>query len=171
MNILDKIIGTESNRLIKKWGPLIERINELEPQMKELKDDDFKAKTEELKKKIKDGIDLDSLLPEAFAMVREVSNRVHNERPYDVQLIGGIALHKGNISEMRTGEGKTLAATLPAYLNALTELGVHIVTVNDYLSRRDGVWMGSIFAMLGISVGVVNSQNTSYLYDPAHMSR
>jgi preprotein translocase subunit SecA len=171
MSILKNIIGSESSRLIKKWAPLIENINKLESEIKTLSDDDFKIKTEELKQKIKDGANLDDLLPEAFALIREVSVRVHNERHYDVQLIGGIALHKGNIAEMRTGEGKTLMATLPAYLNALTGNGVHIVTVNDYLSRRDGVWMGSLFSMLGISVAVVNSQNTSYLYDPAHLNK
>jgi preprotein translocase subunit SecA len=109
-------------------------------------------------------------LPEAFAIVREVAYRTRSERHYDVQLIGGIALHKGNIAEMRTGEGKTLVATSPAYLNALGEKGVHIVTVNDYLSRRDAVWMGPIFSMLGMTVGVVNSQNTSYIFDPSHQT-
>jgi preprotein translocase subunit SecA len=171
MSILDSIIGTESNRLIKKWTPLVEQINSLESKIQSLSDTDFKTKTEEFKLKLKNGADLDDLLPEAFAMVREVSNRARSERSYDVQLIGGIALHKGNITEMRTGEGKTAVATLPAYLNSLTGLGVHIVTVNDYLSRRDAVWMGPVFAMLGVSVGVVNSQNTSYIYDPTHMSR
>lgn len=171
MGILTNIIGTESGRLIKKWGPLVDKINKFEPQIQKLEDADFKIKTEELKQKIKDGVELDDLLPEAFALVREVSIRTRNERHYDVQLIGGIALHKGNVAEMRTGEGKTLVATLPAYLNALTSLGVHIVTVNDYLSRRDAVWMGPVFAMLGISVAVVNSQNTSFMYDPTHLSK
>lgn len=171
MGILTKIIGTESGRLIKKWTPLVNKINTLEEEIHKLDDTDFKIKTEELKQRIKDGADLDDLLPEAFALVREVSIRTRNERHYDVQLIGGIALHKGNVSEMRTGEGKTLVATLPAYLNSLTGLGVHIVTVNDYLSRRDAVWMGPVFAMLGISVAVVNSQNTSFIYDPAHLSK
>ena len=171
MNILKNIIGSESSRLIKKWEPLVDKINDLEPKMKELSDSDFQLKTEELKQKIKEGVELDDLLPEAFALVREVSVRTRSERHYDVQLIGGIALHKGNVSEMRTGEGKTAAATLPAYLNSLTSLGVHIVTVNDYLSRRDAVWMGPVFAMLGVSVGVVNSQNTSYIYDPTHQSK
>jgi preprotein translocase subunit SecA len=171
MSILENIIGTESSRLIKRWGNLVEEINKLEPKMQELEDSQFKSKTEELKLKIKDGVSLDDLLPEAFAIVREVSLRVFKLRHYDVQLIGGIALHKGNIAEMRTGEGKTLMATLPAYLNALTGKGVHVVTVNDYLSRRDAVWMGPIFAMLGITVSVINSQNTSYVYDPAHQDR
>jgi preprotein translocase subunit SecA len=171
MNILDKIIGSESNRLIKKWAPLVDKINNLESEIQKFDDADFQKRTEELKLKIKDGTNLDSLLPEAFAMVREVSKRVHNERSYDVHLLGGIALHKGNITEMRTGEGKTAVATLPAYLNSLTGLGVHIVTVNDYLSRRDAVWMGPVFSMLGVSVAVVNSQNTSYIFDPSHQSK
>jgi preprotein translocase subunit SecA len=171
MSILENIIGTESSRLIKRWGTLVEDINKLEPKMKELEDSQFKSKTEELKLKIKEGASLDDLLPEAFAIVREVSWRVFKLRHYDVQLIGGLALHKGNIAEMRTGEGKTLMATLPAYLNAITGKGVHVVTVNDYLSRRDAVWMGPIFAMLGISVAVINSQNTSYLYDPTHQDK
>jgi preprotein translocase subunit SecA len=171
MNILKNIIGTESSRLIKKWAPIISKINDLEPEIKKLEDGDFKIKTKEFRSRLEKGETLDDLLPETFALMREVSSRVHNERHYDVQLIGGISLHKGNVSEMRTGEGKTLMATLPAYLNALTEKGVHIVTVNDYLSRRDGVWMGSLFAMLGITVSVVNSQNTSYIYDPSHKDK
>jgi preprotein translocase subunit SecA len=171
MDILKNIIGTESSRLIKKWGPLVANTNSLESHMKKLSDTDFKTKTEEFRTKIKEGVIIDDLLPEAFALVREASFRTFNLRPYDVQLIGGIALHKGNIAEMRTGEGKTLMATLPAYLNSLTGLGVHIVTVNDYLSRRDAVWMGPVFAVLGVSVGVINSQNTSYIYDPSHQSK
>ena len=165
------IIGSESGRLIKKWRPLVDKINALEPEIQKLDEAGLKAKTEELKLKLKEGVELDDLLPEAFALVREASVRTHNERHYDVQLIGGIAMHKGNVAEMRTGEGKTLAATLPAYLNSLTGLGVHIVTVNDYLSRRDAVWMGPVFAMLGVSVGVINSQNTSYIYDPSHQNK
>jgi len=171
MGILKNIIGNESDRLIKKWRPLVDKINSLEPHMQSLSDDELKAKTDELKQRIKVGVELDDLLPEAYALVREASVRSSGERHYDVQLIGGIALHKNNITEMRTGEGKTLVATLPAYLNSLTDLGVHVVTVNDYLSRRDGVWMGARFAMLGVTVGVVNSQNTSYIYDPAHLNK
>jgi len=171
MDILKNIIGSESSRLIKKWRPIVDKINKLEPEIKDFKDEDFKIKTEELKLKLKNGSTLDDILPEAFALVREVSSRTRNERHYDVQLIGGIALHKGNIAEMKTGEGKTAAATLPAYLNSLTEKGVHVVTVNDYLSRRDAVWMGPVFSMLGITVGVINSQNTSYVYDPSHQSK
>ena len=171
MNILKNIIGNESDRFIKKWRPLIDEINKLEKEIQKLEDADFKTKTENFKIKLKEGANLDDLLPEAFALVREASTRTRNERSYDVQLIGGIALHKGNITEMRTGEGKTAVATLPAYLNSLMGLGVHIVTVNDYLSRRDAVWMGPLFAMLGVSVSVINSQNTSYIYDPTHQSK
>jgi len=170
MNIFKIIIGDQNTRTIKKWGSILEKINKLESDMGKLTDSDFKIKTEEFKTRIKEGESLDDILPEAYALVREASTRVRNERHYDVQMIGGIALHKGNITEMRTGEGKTLVATLPSYLNALSGEGVHVITVNDYLSRRDAVWMGPLFAMLGISVAVVNSQNTSYIYDPAHQS-
>jgi preprotein translocase subunit SecA len=165
------IFGNENTRIIKKWQSIVDKINDLEPEIKSLKDEDFTIKTNELKEKLKSGESMDALLPLAFALVREASFRVRNERHYDVQMIGGIALHNGKISEMRTGEGKTLVATLPAYLNSLDEKGVHVVTVNDYLSRRDAVWMGPVFSMLGISVAVVNSQNTSYIYDPSHKSK
>lgn len=171
MAILKGIFGSENDRIIKKWNPLVVKINSMEQALKSLSDNDFLGKTSELKERLGKGESLDSLLPEAFALVREVASRARNERHYDVQLIGGIALHFGNIAEMRTGEGKTLVATSPAYLNALTGRGVHIVTVNDYLSRRDAVWMGPVFAMLGITVGVVNSQNTSYIYDPSHKNK
>lgn len=170
MAILQSIFGNENDKIIKKWKPLVDKINNLEKDIKELSDSDFALKTEEFKTRIKDGESLDEILPEAFALVREAAYRIRNERHYDVQLIGGIALHNRNIAEMRTGEGKTLVATSPAYLNSLIGKGVHIVTVNDYLSRRDAVWMGPVFALLGISVGVVNSQNTSYVYDPSHIS-
>lgn len=167
---LKNIFGNENDKSIKKYKALVNKINDFESSVENLKNSDFIIKTNELKDKLKSGSTLDDILPEAFAMVREVAKRIFNTRHYDVQLIGGIALHNGNIAEMRTGEGKTLVATLPSYLNALTEKGVHIITVNDYLSRRDAVWNGPIFAMLGISVGVVNSQNTSYIYDPSHKS-
>ncbi len=170
MSILKSILGSENDRQIKKWKPLIEKINKLEPTMQALSLTDFPAKTKEFKERLTKGESLDGLLPEAYALVREASTRIYNQRHYDVQLIGGIALHNGSIAEMRTGEGKTLMATLPAYLNSLTGEGVHVVTVNDYLSRRDAVWMGPIFALLGVSVAVVNSENKSYIYDPAHKS-
>lgn len=168
MNILKSILGTQSEKLINKWSTTVAKINALEVDMKALSDSDFAKKTAEFKERVKNGEDLQNLLPEAFAMVREVAYRTRNERHYDVQLLGGMALHNGKIAEMRTGEGKTLVATSPAYLNALTGNGVHIVTVNDYLSRRDVVWMGPIFSMLGITISVINSQNTSYIYDPSH---
>jgi len=167
-NIFKKILGGENDRYLKKYKALVDKINALELETKKLADTDFVKKTEEFKERIKNGESLDSILPEAFALVREASFRVRGERHYDVQMIGGITLHYNNIAEMRTGEGKTLVATLPAYLNSLLGRGVHIVTVNDYLSRRDAVWMGPLFSMLGISVAVVNSQNKSYIYDPSH---
>ncbi len=168
MSILENIFGNENDNQIKKWKPLVNKINLLEADMKELKDSDFVLKTQELKGRLVKGELLDDILPEAFALVREASLRTFNLRHYDVQMIGGIALHNGNIAEMRTGEGKTLMATLPAYLNSLTDEGVHVITVNDYLSRRDAVWMGPVFSMLGITCAVVNSENKSYIYDPTH---
>lgn len=171
MSILQSIFGTENDKQIKKWQPILAKINALEPSMKDLSDANFTLKTADFKARLLDGKTLDELLPEAFALVREAAFRVRNERHYDVQLIGGIALHNRNIAEMRTGEGKTLVATSPAYLNALSGKGVHIVTVNDYLSRRDAVWMGPIFALLGMTVSVVNSQNTSFIYDSSHQDK
>ena len=170
MGILKSIFGDENTKIINKWKPIVDKVNSLEKDFKKIDTIDFALKTEEFKSRYSNGETLDELLPEAFALVREASFRIREERHYDVQIIGGIALHKGNIAEMRTGEGKTLVATSPAYLNALTGNGVHIVTVNDYLSRRDGVWMGPLFSMLGLSVGVINSLNTSYVYDPSHVS-
>src|SRR5574344_1073506 len=166
MNIIDKIIGTESQRQIKKWKPLVDRINSLEEKTKKLTDTEFKLKTEEFKKRLSEGEDIDNILPEAFALVREASVRTRGERHYDVQLIGAIALHNGKVTEMRTGEGKTLAATTPAYLNALLGKGVHIVTVNDYLAKRDAVWMGQIYYALGLSVSCILHE-TAYIYDPS----
>ncbi len=154
----------EHKKELKKLSPIVEKINGLEESFSVLSDSDLKNKTEEFKKRLMEGESLDDILPEAFAAVREAAKRTLDQRHFDVQLLGGITLHKGNISEMRTGEGKTLVATLPAYLNALSGLGVHVVTVNDYLSRRDGVWMGQIYTFLGLSVGVIN-QESSFLYD------
>ncbi len=171
MSLFNKIFGSTSSRFINKNNPFLEKINAIEPDFLNLSNDDFPKKTQELKERLKKGESLDDILPEAFALVREASKRNLNERHYDVQILGGIALHKGNIAEMRTGEGKTLVATLPAYLNALTGEGVHIVTVNDYLARRDAVLMGQIYNFLGLTVGVVNSQNVSYLYDPEHYNK
>ena len=171
MSILDNILGNENDKQIKKWKPIVDKINSIEPEMKALDSSEFLTKTDELKERLNKGESLDSILPEAFAMVREASFRIYEQRHYDVQLLGGLALHSGSIAEMRTGEGKTLMATLPAYLNSLTGEGVHVITVNDYLSRRDAVWMGPIFAMLGVTVAVVNSENKSYIYDPAHQDK
>jgi preprotein translocase subunit SecA len=159
--ILTKIIGTKNERELKAIRPLIQRIVELEPSTLPLTDDALRAKTEEFRRRLADGGDgdggarLDALLPEAFAVVREAGRRVLNMRHFDVQLIGGLALHRGMIAEMKTGEGKTLVATLPAYLNALTGKGVHVVTVNDYLAKRDSEWMGRLYRFLGLSVGVI----------------
>jgi len=171
MNIFKSIFSNSNDKFIKNIDPLIKEINDLEPEMKILELSDFPLKTKSFKERLKKGESLDDLLPEAFALVREASYRTMGQRHYDVQLIGGMVLHQGKIAEMRTGEGKTLVATLPAYLNALTGEGVHIVTVNDYLSRRDAVWMSPIFSLLGLSVGVVNSLNTSFVYDNTHISK
>ncbi len=152
---LTKIFGSKNEREIKKLLPLVEKINSLEPSMRVLGNDELKAMTQIFKERLDNGQPLDELLPEAFAVVREASVRTLKMRHFDAQLIGGIVLHQGKIAEMKTGEGKTLAATLPAYLNALTGKGVHIVTVNDYLARRDTEWMGAIYGFLGLSVGCI----------------
>src|SRR5262249_10304215 len=135
-------------------------INALEPTMEALSDDQLRAKTAEFRQRLQNGTELEDLLVEAFAVVREASRRTLKMRHFDVQLVGGMALHQGKIAEMATGEGKTLVATLPAYLNALTGKGVHIVTVNDYLARRDSEWMGPIYQFLGLSVGVIQHDST-----------
>lgn len=146
----------------------VEKINELEPEYSNYSDDQLRSKTGEFKARLDQGESLDDILPEAFAVVREVSKRTLGQRHYDVQLMGGVVMHEGSIAEMKTGEGKTLAATLPVYLNALTGEGVHVVTVNDYLASRDASWMGQIYNFLGLSIGVVNSNHTSYLYDESY---
>jgi len=153
--ILAKVVGTQNDRELKKLRPLVEHINSLEPSIQPLSDDALRAKTAEFKQRLANGEALDDLLPEVFAVVRETGRRVLNMRHFDVQLIGGAVLHKGRIAEMKTGEGKTLVATLPAYLNALEGKGVHVVTVNDYLARRDSEWMGRIYRFLGMTVGVI----------------
>jgi preprotein translocase subunit SecA len=153
--IAKKIFGTKNARVLKGLRPMVARINALEPEMKAKSDDALRAKTAEFRQRIANGEALDSVLPEAFAVCREAGRRVVNMRHFDVQLVGGMILHRGCISEMKTGEGKTLVATLPIYLNALTGKGVHLVTVNDYLARRDAEWMGRIYRALGMSVGVI----------------
>jgi preprotein translocase subunit SecA len=152
-NLLKKVFGSRNDRLLKQYRGTVVKINALEAEFEKLSDEALRAKTDEFKARLANGETLDQLLPEAFAVVREAGKRVHGMRHYDVQMIGGLALHQGKISEMRTGEGKTLMATLPAYLNALSGLGVHIVTVNDYLASRDADWMGRIYGFLGLSVG------------------
>ena len=153
--LLKKLFGTKNEREIKRLLPLVEQINSLEPQISILTDTQLKDKTPEFKKRLELGETLDDILPEAFAVVREVSKRTLKMRHFDVQLLGGITLHEGKIAEMKTGEGKTLVATLPVYLNAIEGRGVYIVTVNDYLARRDARWMGPIYNFLGMSVGVI----------------
>ncbi|MBX3586261.1 MAG: preprotein translocase subunit SecA [Ramlibacter sp.] len=153
-NFLTKIFGSRNDRLLKQYRKTVERINALEPQYEKLDDAGLRAKTEEFKARVAAGETLDAILPEAFAVVREGSKRVMKMRHFDVQMLGGMSLHNGKISEMRTGEGKTLTATLPVYLNALTGKGVHVVTVNDYLANRDAQWMGRLYGFLGLSVGV-----------------
>ena len=155
---LNKIFKTGNQKELDKVKPLIVQINDQEQNFKSFKNEDFKAKTHLLKKKLQEGRKIDSLIPESFALVREAASRVLNERHYDAQLIGGIFLHEGKIAEMKTGEGKTLVSTLPAYLNALTEKGVHIVTVNDYLAKRDSEWMGRVFNFLGLSTGCITNE-------------
>ena len=155
LNILKKIFKTSNERKLVEIRPLVEKINSLETEIQKLSDQELKNKTQEFKKRIKNGENLNKILPEAFACVREASVRTTGQRHFDVQLLGGVILHQGNISEMKTGEGKTLVATLPAYLNSLTEKGVHVVTVNDYLAKRDSEWMSKIYNFLGVSVGCI----------------
>lgn len=171
MNILGKLLsfgGDVSDRALRSYEPLLKKVSDLEESVAALSGDELKSKTLEFKERLSKHETLDDILPEAFAVVREVSKRVLGQRHYDVQILGGIALHKGNIAQMRTGEGKTLVATLPVYLNALEGKGVHVVTVNDYLSRRDVVWMGQIYASLGLTSAVINHQ-ASYIYDEGHI--
>lgn len=154
-NFLTKVFGSKNERELKQLQPQVDQINALEPQIQALSDAQLKDQTVAFKQRLDQGEDLESLLPEAFATVREASMRTLKMRHFDAQLIGGIVLHQGKIAEMKTGEGKTLAATLPAYLNALTGKGVHVITVNDYLARRDTEWMGNIYRFLGLSVGTI----------------
>ena len=156
--IIKKIFGSRNERLVKAMRKIVAQINDFESALQPLTDEQLKAKTDEFRQRLEQGELLDNLLPEAFATVREASQRTLGLRHYDVQMIGGMVLHEGKISEMRTGEGKTLMSTLPAYLNALTGKGVHVITVNDYLAARDAKWMGNLFNFLGLSVGVIVSE-------------
>jgi preprotein translocase subunit SecA len=153
--LVKKIFGNSNERELKKLQPIVDKINSYEPNISKLNDGELKDKTAELKERLNKGEALDKILPEAFAVVREVAKRVTKMRPFDVQLVGGIVLHQGKIAEMATGEGKTLVATMPAYLNALSGSNVHIVTVNDYLAKRDRYWMGAIYEFLGLKVGLI----------------
>ena len=150
-----KLFGSANERRIRSYTPRVSEINELEKELEALSDDTLKARTEEFKKRVAEGVSLDELLVPAFATVREAAKRTLGQRHFDVQLIGGMILHEGKIAEMKTGEGKTLVATLPVYLNAISGRGVHVVTVNDYLAKRDAEWMGQIYNFLGLSVGVI----------------
>jgi preprotein translocase subunit SecA len=165
-----------NEREIKRLQPLVNRINELEPEFNSLTDAELRGKTDQFKAQLEDGASLDELLPEAFAAVREAARRTLGQRHFDVQLIGGIVLHQGKIAEMKTGEGKTLVATLPLYLNSLTGNGCHLVTVNDYLARRDPYWMGPIYHALGVSVASIfpmqspDEHTPACIYDPKYDS-
>ncbi len=164
MSFLTKIFGDPNAKVIEGIKPIVAQINSFEPELTQLRDVELKAKTQEFKDRLAKGETLDDILPEAFAVVREASRRLSGKRHFDVQLIGGIVLHRGSVAEMRTGEGKTLMATLPVYLNALAGQGVHVVTVNDFLAKRDAVWMGQIYDFLGLSVGVIQNLLVSYRY-------
>ncbi len=164
MSFLTKLFGDPNAKVLREIQPLVDKINALEVQMVALSDNQLREKTSEFKARLAKGETLDDILPDAFAVVRETSKRLTGMRHFDVQLIGGIALHRGSIAEMHTGEGKTLTATLPVYLNALSGKGVHLVTVNDYLAKRDAVWMGQIYDFLGLTIGVIQNQLVSYRY-------
>jgi preprotein translocase subunit SecA len=165
MSLYKKVFGDPNVKALKELQPLVDKINDLENDWESLSEEKLKGKTEEFKNRLEKGETLDDILPEVFATVREASKRTTGMRHYDVQLIGGIVLHKGKIAEMRTGEGKTLVATLPVYLNALEGKGVHLITVNDYLAKRDAVWMSQIYDYLGMSVGIIQNQRISFVYD------
>lgn len=167
MSFLDRFFGNTYTKVLKRAQALVPEIAAFEPDFQQKSDEELKEFTAVLRTRVADGTALDTLLPEAYALVRETARRTLGERHYDVQIVGGILLHWGKITEMRTGEGKTLVGTLPTYLNALAGKGVHVVTVNDYLARRDAVWMGQVYAALGLSVGVIN-HDASYMYDPGH---
>src|SRR5471032_192638 len=167
--LLKAIFGSRNQRLVKQYQKTVVTINALEPEIEALSDEQLRAKTDEFRARVAGGEPLDALLPEAFAVCREASRRVLKMRHFDVQLIGGMVLHTGRIAEMRTGEGKTLVATLPAVLNAIEGRGVHVVTVNDYLARRDAEWMGKLYGYLGLTTGViVNGLNDKQRQDSYH---
>ena len=156
-NIINALFGSRNQRLLKAYNKNVKMASAMEAELEALSDDELRSKTDEFRQRVTDGASLEALIPEAFAVVREASKRTLGLRHFDVQLIGGMVLHEGKIAEMRTGEGKTLVATLPAYLNALSGKPVHIVTVNDYLAQRDADWMSPIYTFLGMTVGVIHS--------------
>ena len=158
--MLSKLLRLGEGRMVKRLKRIADHVNGLSDDIEKLSDAELRAKTEEFKKRFEGGESLDDMLPEAFAVAREAAWRVLDQRPFDVQLMGGAALHFGNVAEMKTGEGKTLTCVLPAYLNALSGKGVHVVTVNDYLSKRDSEWMGRVHRFLGLEVGVILAQMT-----------
>ncbi|MBL6863006.1 MAG: preprotein translocase subunit SecA, partial [Candidatus Pelagibacter bacterium] len=162
LNFISKFIKSSNQKELDRVAKIVEKVNSFEDKIKDIPDEDFPKKTIELKKRLSDGGDINDLLPEAFALVREASKRTRNERHYDVQIIGGIVLHEGKIAEMRTGEGKTLTISLAAYLNALHGKGVHIVTVNDYLAKRDSQEMGEIYQFLGLTSGYINNDQDDH---------
>jgi len=162
LNLISKFIKSNNQKELNRINKIVEKVNNYEEKIIKLKDQDFPIKTDELKNKIKNGTKLESILPEAFALTREASKRVRGERHFDSQIIGGVVLHEGKIAEMKTGEGKTLTIVLAAYLNALIEKGVHIVTVNDYLAKRDCEEMGKIYNFLGLSSGFINNDQDDY---------
>jgi preprotein translocase subunit SecA len=170
MSFLDRFFGPTYEKELKQVRPIVSAVNALEGELEHLSLEDLKKRSDALRDEVQSGTSLDAVLPSAFALVREAAKRTMNQRHYDVQIIGGAILHRGLITEMRTGEGKTLVGTLPAYLNALTGKGVHVITVNDYLARRDAAWMGQIYDALGLTVGVIN-QGGSYLYDATHTEK
>ncbi|MBR6478710.1 MAG: preprotein translocase subunit SecA, partial [Lachnospiraceae bacterium] len=169
MKIIEKIFGTHSERELKKVTPLVDKIEAMRDDMMAMSDEALREKTQEFKKRLAEGETLDDLLPEAFATVREAARRVLGMEHFRVQLIGGVILHQGRISEMKTGEGKTLVSTAPAYLNALEGKGVHVVTVNDYLAKRDAEWMGQVQEFLGLKVGVVLNSMTPEVRQEAYI--
>ncbi|HOW16835.1 MAG TPA: preprotein translocase subunit SecA, partial [bacterium] len=168
--VLKKLIGTKNDRVVKELWGFVHRVNELEVTVKDLSDEQLQAKTPELKQRVANGESVDIVAPEAFAVVREAAKRVLGERHFDVQIMGGHVLHQGKIAEMKTGEGKTLTSTLPVYLNALTGKGAHVVTVNDYLAKRDSEWMGQIYRFLGMSVGCIHHGITETTRRQAYLS-
>ena len=166
--VFEKLMRAGEGRVVKKLEGIAAQVNALEDDFVKLSDEELRGETDVFRKRLEDGESLDDLLPEAFAAVREASRRTIGKRHFDVQLQGGAALHQGNVAEMKTGEGKTLVATLPSYLNALTGKGVHVVTVNDYLARRDAEWMGRVHRFLGLSVGVILANERPEVRRPSY---